>query len=235
MKPEPTWLRAHWGNLIMASWLVDPVLVAGSIPPGCEPDLWNGRVPLSLVGVEFTQVAVKGTSWPWHDRFLEVNLRTYVQGPQGPGVTFLGELVPKYWVAWMAKRTFGEPYAKMKMWTEKRVRLGEPEVTYHWETPERSNRFSMKVAAESMEVPPGGLEEFLLSRHRGYNARKGGTTYSVNHEAWKIREVRRFAVDCSTGSPFGAVYGAIFRTEPDSVLFSDGSSVSVGYPRRSNP
>jgi len=232
VKNEPTWLKAHWGNLFMATWLVDPGLMAGKIPPGCEPDLWDGKVPLSLVGVEFTQVAVKGMSWPWHDQFPEVNLRTYVRGPQGPGVTFLGELVPKYWVAWMAKRSFGEPYEKTKLWTEKRIRLGEPEVTYHWETQERSNRFSVKVDAQTTDVPVGGLEDFLLNRYRGYNGRLGGTTYLVSHEAWKIREVRRFAVDCSTGSPFGAAYGPIFRMEPDSVLFSDGSVVAVGFPQR---
>ena len=129
MKQEPIWLRANWGNLLMVTWLVEPTTLATRLPPCCEPDLWNGKIPLSLVGVEFTQVAVKGMSWPWHDQFPEINLRTYVRGPQGPGVAFLGELVPKYWVAWMARRSFGEPYQKTKVWTEKRVRLGEPEIT----------------------------------------------------------------------------------------------------------
>ena len=235
MKADAIWLKANWGNLIMASWLVDPAVVAGQIPAGCRLDLWEGKVPLTLVGVEFTQVAVQGTSWPWHDQFPEVNLRTYVQGPQGPGVTFLGELVPKYWVAWMARRNFGEPYEKAKVWTEKRIRLGEPEVTYHWETRERANRLSVKAEAEAKDILEGSLDHFLLHRHRGYNARLGGTTYAVHHEPWKVREVRRFAVDCPTGSPFGSGYAPIFRTEPDSVLFSDGSSVAVGSPQRFIP
>lgn len=232
MNQEPIWLRANWGNLFMATWLVEPATLAAHLPPHCVPDLWNGKMPLSLVGVEFTQVAVKGMSWPWHDQFPEINLRTYVRGPQGPGVTFLGELVPKYWVAWMARKSFGEPYQKTKVWMEKRVRLGEPEVTYHWETRERSNRLSVKADSTTSEIPVEGLDAFLLHRHRGYNSRSGGTTYTVAHEPWKIREVRRFAVDCPTGSPFGSVYAPVFRTEPDSVLFSDGSSVEVGFPRK---
>ena len=73
------------------------------MPPGCAPDLWEGAAALSLVGVEFSNVVVKGISWPWHDRFPEVNLRTYVQGPNGPGVVFLGEMVPKFLAAWMAR------------------------------------------------------------------------------------------------------------------------------------
>ena len=216
----------------MVTWRVDPAMVANRIPPGCQPDLWEGKVPLTLVGVKFSNVAVKGMSWPWHDQFPEVNLRTYVQGPQGPGVFFLGELVPKFWVAWLARRSFGEPYQKAKVWMEERIRLGEPEITYHWETPERANRISVKAGADLQPPPSGGLEAFLLHRHRGYNARAGGTTYAVSHEAWKVREVRRFAVDCPTGTPFGSVFAPVFRTEPDSVLYADGSPVSVGFPRR---
>ena len=232
MKGDSIWLKAHWGNLVMASWLVDPSRLGLSLLPACQPDLWDGKLPVSLVGVEFTEVAVKGMSWPWHDRFPEVNLRTYVRGPRGPGVMFLGELVPKFWVAWMARRSFGEPYQKTRVWLEKRVRLGEPEVAYHWETAERANRISVKGGAELLDPPAEGLDSFLLQRCRGYNMHAGGTTYTVSHEAWKIREVRRFAVDCSTGSPFGSAFGPIFRMEPDSVLFTEGSSVAVGSPAR---
>ena len=232
MKGDSIWLKAHWGNLVMASWLVDPSRLGLNLPPACQPDLWDGKLPVSLVGVEFTEVAVKGMSWPWHDRFPEVNLRTYVRGPRGPGVMFLGELVPKFWVAWMARRSFGEPYQKTRVWLEKRVRLGEPEVAYHWETAERANRISVKGGAELLDPPAEGLDSFLLQRCRGYNMHAGGTTYTVSHEAWKIREVRRFAVDCSTGSPFGSAFGPIFRMEPDSVLFTEGSSVAVGSHAR---
>lgn len=215
----------------MATWLVDPAQVTGRIPPGCQPELWEGKAALSLVGVKFSQVAVKGMIWPWHDQFPEVNLRTYVQGPRGSGVAFLGELVPKFWVAWLARRTFGEPYQKAKVWMDERIRLGEPEITYHWESAGRENRISVKAGADLLPSPSGGLEEFLLHRHRGYNGRAEGTTYPVHHEPWKVREVRRFAVDCPTGSPFGSALAPVFRAEPDSVLFSDGSPVSVGFPR----
>ncbi len=232
MSEGPAWMQADWGNLVMVSWLVDPALVQERMPPGCTPDLWEGAAALSLVGVEFSNVVVKGISWPWHDRFPEVNLRTYVQGPNGPGVVFLGELVPKFLVARLARRAFGEPYEKRKVWGEKRVRHNEPEAAYEWEVGVRTFRVSVRAEAQAHPVPAGTLEEFLLHRRRGYNAFRGGTTYEVVHEPWTMRAPLRYAVDCATGVPFGSAFGPIFQSECSSVLFSDGSAVRVGYPRR---
>ena len=232
MSAGPAWMQADWGNLVMVSWLVDPALVQPRMPPGCSLDLWEGAAALSLVGVEFSNVVVKGISWPWHDRFPEVNLRTYAQGPNGPGVVFLGELVPKFLVARMARNSYGEPYEKRKVSAEKRVRHSEPEMAYEWEIGGRTFRISVRAEAHAQAVAAGSLEEFLLHRHRGYNSFRGGTTYEVSHEPWTMRAPLRYAVDCATGAPFGPSFGPIFQSESSSVLFSDGSAVRVGYPRR---
>ena len=73
MNAGPAWMQADWGNLVMVSWLVDPALVRDRLPPGCTVDLWEGSAAISLVGVEFSNVVVKGISWPWHDRFPAVS------------------------------------------------------------------------------------------------------------------------------------------------------------------
>lgn len=232
MSAGPAWMQADWGNLVMVSWLVDPALVQERMPPGCVPDLWEGAAALSLVGVEFSNVVVRGISWPWHDRFPEVNLRTYAQGPNGPGVVFLGELVPKFMVAWRARKSYGEPYEKRKVSVERRVRHSEPEVAYEWEVGSRTFRVSARAEAQAHPVAAGALEEFLLHRRRGYNTFRGGTTYEVIHEPWTMRAPLRYAVDCATGAPFGSAFGPIFQSECVSVLLSDGSGVRVGYPRR---
>ena len=232
MSDGPAWMQADWGNLVMVSWLVDPSMVQGKLPAGCVADLWEGKAAVSLVGVEFSNVVVKGISWPWHDRFPEVNLRTYVQGPNGPGVVFLGELVPKVLVARLARKAFGEPYEKRKVRMEKRVRHSEPEAAYEWEVGTRTFRISVRAEAQAHPVPAGSLEEFLLYRNRGYNSYRGGTTYEVSHEPWTMRAPLRYAVDCATGDPFGSAFGPVFQEEGASVIFSDGSAVKVGHPRR---
>lgn len=232
MSAESACIRADWGNLVMVSWLVDPVLVQERMPPGCVPDLWEGKAALSLVGVEFTNVVVRGIGWPWHDRFPEVNLRTYVQGPHGPGVVFFGELVPKLLVARHAKKTYGEPYERRKVSIEKRVRHSEPEAAYEWEVGSRTFRLSVRAEAQAHPVATGSLEEFLLQRGRGYNSFRGGTTYEIRYEPWTMRWPLRYAVDCATGAPFGPVFGPVFQGECSSVLLSDGSAVQLSYPKR---
>ena len=147
-------------------------------------------------------------------------------------MVFLGELVPKFLVARMARNSYGEPYEKRKVSAEKRVRHSEPEMAYEWEIGARTFRISVRAEAHAQAVAAGSLEEFLLHRHRGYNSFRGGTTYEVSHEPWTMRAPLRYAVDCATGAPFGPSFGPIFQSESSSVLFSDGSAVRVGYPRR---
>ena len=112
------------------------------------------------------------------------------------------------------------------------MRHSEPEVAYEWEIGARTFRISVRAAAQAHAVPAGSLEEFLLHRNRGYNSFRGGTTYEVTHEPWTMRAPLRYAVDCATGAPFGSAFGPIFQGESSSVLFSEGSAVRVGYPRR---
>ncbi|MBM4455834.1 MAG: DUF2071 domain-containing protein [Verrucomicrobia bacterium] len=232
MSVEPAWMQANWGNLAMVSWLVDPALVQGKMPPGCTLDLWEGAAALSLVGVEFSNVVVKGIRWPWHNHFPELNLRTYAQGPQGPGVVFLGELVPKLLVARMARGIYGEPYENGRIWLEKREGGREPEVAYVWGPGAGTFRFSLRAEARPMPVGKGTLEEFLLDRSRGYNRFRGGTTYKVMHQPWTMRAPLHYAVDGATGAPFGPDFGPVLQGAAASVLFSDGSAVQVGYPAR---
>ena len=144
----------------------------------------------------------------------------------------MGELVPKLFVARLARKAYGEPYEKRKVRMEKRVRHSEPEAAYEWEVGVRTFRVSVRAEAQAHPVPEGSLEEFVLNRGRGYNAFRGGTTYEVFHEPWTMRAPLRYAVDCATGSPFGAAFGPVFQGECASVVFSDGSAVRVGYPRR---
>jgi len=114
-----TFLTAHWRNLIMANYLVDPTLLQPYVPPGTELDTWNGRCYASLVGFLFDRTRVLGLPIPFHQRFEEVNLRFYVRyhdaGEWKRGVVFVSEIVPKRAITWVANGLYGERYAAMPM------------------------------------------------------------------------------------------------------------------------
>lgn len=76
--PRAPFLRAHWRDLVMVNWTIDPQRVTPLVPDGCEVDLFEGRTFVSLVAFQFRDTRVLGVPVPGHIHFEEVNLRLYV-------------------------------------------------------------------------------------------------------------------------------------------------------------
>ena len=89
------------------------------LPSGVELDVSRGKAIASVVGFEFRNTRVLGLSIPGHRDFPEVNLRFYVRRWTGEewrrGVVFVKELVPRWAIAWTARRLYGERYETARM------------------------------------------------------------------------------------------------------------------------
>ena len=70
-----------------------------------------------MVGFMFNKTRVLRIAPPFHTRFEEINLRFYVQrivdGETRHGVVFIKEIVPRFWVARMARVLYGENYVAL--------------------------------------------------------------------------------------------------------------------------
>lgn len=98
-------LTAHWRDLIIASYAVDPEMLQYRLPRGLELDLFEGQAVCSLVGFRFEDTRVLGMKWPGYRNFPEINLRFYVRESDGDrrGVVFVRELVKHRVVAGIAR------------------------------------------------------------------------------------------------------------------------------------
>src|SRR5687768_13255913 len=107
-------LTAEWRDLIMANYEVDPVVLTRQLPAGTKFDLHEGRCFVSLVGFMFLNTRVLRMPVPFHINFEEVNLRFYVvretEAEIRRGVVFVKEIVPRYAIAQVARKLYGEPY-----------------------------------------------------------------------------------------------------------------------------
>ena len=103
----------------MANYIIDPGILAQYLPAGTEPDTWNGKTYISLVGFMFLNTRVLGIRMPFHTNFPEVNLRFYVRykcdREYRRGVVFIREIVPKPALTFVANNVFGERYMTMPM------------------------------------------------------------------------------------------------------------------------
>ena len=57
-------LTAVWSDLALFSYAIPAEVLTPYLPPGLEPDLWQGQAYCSLVAFDFTQTRVLGWSVP---------------------------------------------------------------------------------------------------------------------------------------------------------------------------
>ena len=227
-------LTAQWHHLLLLNYQVEPRLLEPLVPRGTELDAWEGRTLISAVGFRFLDTAVLGVPVPGHRDFTEVNLRFYVRrrSPEGGwrrGVVFVRELVPKRWVAWIARLAYHEPYRRVPMRHDIRVSglsAVEPgRVEYGWSYRGESCRIRGELPAPLRPLVRPSEAEFVTEHYWGYTRRRDGGTleYEVRHPAWQVTDATAARFDGDGSSLYGADLGAAMAGPPHSAFFAGGS------------
>lgn len=222
-------LTAKWNDLIMANYEVDPSVLVSRVPLGTTLDFHEGRCFVSLVGFMFLDTRVMEFLIPFHVNFEEVNLRLYVRCESESeirrGVVFIKEIVPRFAIATVAKRVYGEPYERWKMSNFR----DKEHVRYSWEKGDCTNTLSVK-RGENLGVPSiGSHGEFIIEHYWGYTKRSAKRTdeYKVEHPKWEIFAVENEHIDVDFGVVYGSEFTFLTNTKPYSVLLSKGSEITV--------
>jgi uncharacterized protein YqjF (DUF2071 family) len=242
-------LTAEWRYLAMLNYAVEPHLVQPFVPPGVEIDYHEGRTFISLVGFQFLSARVRGIPIPFHMNFEEVNLRLYVRRRERNevrrGVVFIREIVPRYAIAAVARRVYGENYVSLPM-SHRIVRRGGTDreglgVEYSWRCDGKENRMSIDATGLPKLPAEGSLDQFIAEHYWGYTARGGGSQpaasrlsgtlacfeYRVEHEPWRVWHVREARFEGDPSSLYGAQFAGVLERPPDSAFLAEGSSIAV--------
>jgi len=234
-----TFLTAEWRKLIMAQYVVSPQTLFPFLPRGVELDLFEGRCYVSLVGFLFDRVRVRGIAIPFHTKFEEINLRFYVRrieadGSRRRGVVFIREFVPRFAIAYVAKRFYDEPYLTLP--TRHHIASSNQSlaVDYEWKHGDRWHRLNVVTSSSAQPIVAGSEEEFLTEHYWGYTKRSDGSTseYEVRHPRWQTYAARQAEVKADFGTLYGDGFASLTETQPISVLLAEGSAVSVQDGRR---
>src|SRR5581483_10089721 len=107
--PSAPWaMRQVWNELLFAHWPVEPAQLLPTLPPGLRLDGYNGQ---AWVGVVPFRLSGLRPRWlpplPGLSTFPELNVRTYVRGPDGekPGVWFYSLDAASPLAVWSARET----------------------------------------------------------------------------------------------------------------------------------
>ncbi len=223
-------LSAQWRDLIIASYAVDPGMLASRLPDGLELDLFDGQAVCSLVGFMFLDTRVLGIAWPTYRNFPEINLRFYVRERSGEkrGVVFVRELVKSRVVAQIARTVYNEPYVHAKIQNEIEEEATRS-VRYAFQLNGGQGTMRVESSPES-QIPDEDSTEHWFKEHQwGYGATRKGRTlrYEVQHPHWACHRVESHDIDVDWGWIYGDEWSSMSNAQPLSVVHAVGSDIKV--------
>jgi uncharacterized protein len=232
---DKVFLTAAWKHLAILNYEVEPSLLASFIPRGTEPDYYDGKAFVSLVGFRFLNTKLSGyLSIPLHSNFEEVNLRFYVRRVAGNevrrGVVFIREIVPRRAIAFVARVFYNENYVALPMAHEiSSLADNSLRVTYRWRSGKAWSDLNLETGAESELPAEGSLEQFITEHYWGYASQPGGgcVEYRVTHPPWKVWPVKRSSFNGDVEKLYGKAFSALLRKDPNSAFLAEGSGISV--------
>lgn len=232
---KPVW-RMSWLEAGFVHWRVPTRSIEAVLPPGLTADVHDGTAWITLAPHVMADMrpfglpllpdlsAVIGGGLPDLSSAPEINLRTYVRGPDGrDGLWFFSLDVANLAVAAAARAFVGAPYFASRL----RLEREELSVRYSGSRTGRPELFDLTIRPGAA-IEPSELDVWLTGRWRAYTHHLGGLLVTpVEHEPWPLRSATlqycRESLTAAAGLP---------RVEDAVVHFSEGvTTVRVGLPR----
>ena len=228
--PQPRrFLTANWQWLAMLNYEVEPATLLPFVPAGTELDIFDGIAYASVVGFLFRDTRVLGIPVPLHRDFEEVNLRLYVRrrAPEGwrRGVVFIKEIVPRRFIAAIARTVYGENYVRFPM----RHRLDGALASYEWCVRGCWNGLRVRASGDPALPAAGSAEEFITEHYWGYTAQRRGPSleYRVEHAPWRVFQVAEASLTCDAAALYGPAFAEVLSQPARSAFLAEGSPVTV--------
>jgi hypothetical protein len=182
---RPTIVRQRWDAIAFLHWAMPPAAVQAAVPDGLRVETFDGAAWVGIV--PFRNVVMPPlVSLPrW--TYLEVNVRTYVRGPDGTsGIFFFAFDVPYVWMVVIARAVLGARYE----WTATDVRTSGGAFRYRAVRSARRGGMDIVVRPGERIAPSDetDLERFLTDRFCLFSASPAGLLrVDVPHTPWQLR------------------------------------------------
>lgn len=217
-------LQQRWSGACFLHWRVDPAQVAPLLPPGAEPDVFDGSAWVGLVPFVLSEFRfLPAPPVPLVGRFVEINVRTYSVDAAGRrGVVFRTLEAEHLLPVLGARAAFGLPYR----WARAGVRSDGDTVDYasrrHRSFGARTRtRIRVRIGGEQVDDP---LSRFLTARWGFHERHLGRTIWAANeHEPWPLVGARVERLE--DGLLADAGFPGLAERSPDSVL-----AMPAGHP-----
>jgi uncharacterized protein YqjF (DUF2071 family) len=224
---RPLVLTQRWADIVWAHWRVPVEEIRALLPDSVEVDTFDGSAWVGLVPFEMQdlRVVARGRRLPGLGStrsFSEVNVRTYVTGPLGPGVWFHTLDATSRLAVAVARGAWALPYRAA------RIRSERSDGRRAWTVARRDGTTGVLDATLGPEVGTTPLDEFLTARFRLYAplGRSRLLSAPVAHAPWSLRQATVERIDPGRVAAAGSRRPGV----PDHVVAAAPVEVAIGLP-----
>lgn len=233
-----TFASAYWRDLLFLNYRVDAELLVPFLPRRTKLDTWKGSHWLSVVALTFEKLRVLGIPVPFHQDYVQINLRFYVVNKDWSeaGVVFVREIIPKPQLAWGARLVLNEKYLSMDTErSESTTESGARRLTYRFSrSPGRANLAAATIHPLPLPKELAEQARFLTERFSSFTAQPEASVIAlpVVHDSWEIVPVSQVKLSLGDPGVFPSVFHVVMARPPDVAFLAAGSPVHFLRPRR---
>jgi uncharacterized protein len=213
-----------WHEISFLHWSCDPAVLQERTHQRLLPDTLDGKAWISLT--PFLLRALRPLLIPKSLglTFPEMNLRTYVVGPRGPGIWFFSLDASSLLAVLGARATYGLPY----YWSQMRVEGGKDTLSYQCSRKGSVVSSRIEIRKGNPIVRPSRLDMFLTARYRLYSSWAGRLLMAeVEHEPWRLQEIQVTRLEENIRQEMAVE----FPHDAFAAHYSPGVETKIGMPK----
>ncbi len=213
-----------WDCLTFLHWRYQPEVIRRLLPSNLDLDTFDGAAWIGLTPFVVTRLRPPGLpALPWISQFPEMNVRTYVRGPDGErGIWFFSLEADRLAAVCGARLSYGLPYR----WAKMAVHCDSGNVDYTSRRHFRIGRANIAIHT-GPAIDPNEHERFLTARFRLYTVLAGRLAFAqVEHPPWPLQSATVLRLEQNVVEHSGVPKAS---GEP-LAHFSRGVYVRIGRP-----
>jgi uncharacterized protein YqjF (DUF2071 family) len=195
-------MAQSWERLAFLHWPVDAQMLSAVLPPGVEPDQFDGSAWVGVTPFEVHSFRLRLTlPCPLISTFPELNVRTYVTNGGIPGIWFMSLDTSNWLAVKAARRAYRLPYHHAGQ--ASRRRDGWIEFASERDTARFAARY--RPVGDVYRARPGSFEHFMAERYALYtlNEREELLRGDIHHKPWPLQAAEAEIAGNSMARPYG--------------------------------
>lgn len=193
-----------WEKLAFLHWPVDPDVLGQVLPPGVEPDVYDGSAWIGVTPFEVHSLRLRVTlPVPLISTFPEINVRTYVTSAGKRGIWFLSLDTSNRLAVPAARWSYRLPYHHASQSARRRGDWTEFTSERRGGGAGFAGRY--RPVGPVREARPGSFEHFMAERYCLYTVDDDLQLLrgDIHHRPWPLQEAEVAIAANSMARPYG--------------------------------